>query len=193
MITTAVILAGGKGERMFPITEFQPKALVPIHGVPIIKLQVEQLQRLGIQRVYILTGHFGEDIQNYIITQSFQIEVTFIQSDPNFEPGKRLVDSFSVLPDEFLLIYCDNFIPNDKMISDQINSLKEMSMILQLRDAGNIGLKNDGECIYLSKSRQTTTPYVELGYLSIRSEDFKVILQETLDLNLAFKIYSEKF
>ena len=193
MITTAVILAGGKGERMFPITEFQPKALVPIHGVPIIKLQVEQLQRLGIQRVYILTGHFGEDIQNYITTQSFQIEVTFIQSDPNFEPGKRLVDSFSVLPGEFLLIYCDNFIPNDKMISDQINSLKEMSMILQLRDAGNIGLKNDGECIYLSKSRQTTTPYVELGYLSIRSEDFKKILQEKLDLNLAFKIYSEKY
>ena len=193
MITTAVILAGGKGERMFPITEFQPKALVPIHGVPIIKLQVEQLQRLGIQRVYILTGHFGEYIQNYVKTQSFEMEIVCIQSDPNFEPGKRLLNSLSILPDEFLLLYCDNFIPDDKLISDQINSSKEISMILQSRGAGNIKLKNDEECIYLSRDRDTTTPYVELGYLSIRSEDFKEILKETLDLNLTFKMYSENY
>ena len=190
---SAVILAGGRGERMLPITEFQPKALVPIFGVPIIKLQIEQLQRLGIRKVHILTGHLGEDIQNYIKTQSFEIEVICIQSDPNFEPGKRLVNSLSVLPDEFLLLYCDNFIPDDKLILDQIHSPKEVSMILQVRDAGNIKLKNGEECFYMSKDRHATTPYVELGYLSIRSEDFKEILQETLDLNLTFKIYSEKY
>ena len=193
MHDSAVILAGGRGERMLPITEFQPKALVPIFGVPIIRLQIEQLQRLGIQKVHILTGHFGEDIENYIQTQSFKIEVVCIQSDPNFEPGKRLVNSLPVLPAEFLLLYCDNFIPDDKLISDQINSPKEVSMILQVRDAGNIELKNGEECIYMSKDRHATTPYVELGYLSIRSEDFKEILQETLDLNITFKIYSEKY
>lgn len=177
---------------MLPITEFQPKALVPIFGVPIIKLQIEQLQRLGIRKVHILTGHFGEDIQNYIQTQSFKIEVVCIQSDPNFEPGKRLVNSLPILPAEFLLLYCDNFIPNDELISDQINSLKEVSMILQVRDAGNIELKDDEECIYMSKNRNTSTPYVELGYLSIRSKIFKEILKDTLDLNLTFKMYSEK-
>ena len=36
MISTALILAGGKGERMMPLTELQPKALVPINGVPIL-------------------------------------------------------------------------------------------------------------------------------------------------------------
>ena len=193
MHDSAVILAGGRGERMLPITEFQPKALVPVHGVPIVKLQIEQLQRLGIQRVHILTGHFGEDIQNYIKAQSFEIEVVCIQSDPNFEPGKRLVNSLSVLPDEFLLLYCDNFIPDDELVLDQINSLKEISMILQVRDTGNLELKNGQECIYVSKDRSTGTPYVELGYVSVRSEDFKEILKETLDLNLTFKIYSEKY
>ena len=44
MIKTAVILAGGKGERMMPLTELQPKALVPIHGVPILKLQIEEIK-----------------------------------------------------------------------------------------------------------------------------------------------------
>ena len=193
MITTAVILAGGKGERMLPITEFQPKALVPILGTPIIKLQIEQLQKLGIQRVHILTGHFGEDIRNYIETQSFEIEVVCLKSDPNFEPGKRLANSLSTLPDELLLLYCDNFIPDDELISVQINSLEEISMILQVRDTGNFELKNDEECVYVSKDRSSGSPYVELGYLSIRSDDFKEILKETLDLNLTFKIYSEKY
>ena len=192
MHDSAVILAGGKGERMLPITEFQPKALVPILGVPIIKLQIEQLQRLGIQRVHILTGHFGEDIQNYIETQSFEIEVVCIQSDPSFSPGKRLVNSLSVLPNEFLLLYCDNFIPNDEIVSDQINSTTDMSMILQVREAGNIELK-DEVCIYVNIERKPSTPYVELGYLSIRSKDFIEILKETQDLNLAYEMYSEKY
>ena len=45
MIETAVILAGGKGERMLPITEFQQKALVPVLGIPILKLQIDQLEK----------------------------------------------------------------------------------------------------------------------------------------------------
>ena len=51
MIKTAVILAGGKGERMMPLTELQPKALVPIHGVPVLKLQIDQLIRNNITKI----------------------------------------------------------------------------------------------------------------------------------------------
>ena len=54
MINTAFILAGGKGERMLPITALQPKALVPINGVPIIKLQVDQLIRNNVTKIIIL-------------------------------------------------------------------------------------------------------------------------------------------
>ena len=53
MIKTAVSLAGGKGERMMPLTELQPKALVPIHGVPILKLQIDQLIRNDITKIII--------------------------------------------------------------------------------------------------------------------------------------------
>ena len=44
----AVILAGGRGERMMPVTEIMPKPLIPINGQPILAHQLWQLERLGI-------------------------------------------------------------------------------------------------------------------------------------------------
>ena len=192
MITTAVILAGGRGERMLPITEFLPKALVPVLGIPMLKLQITQLERLGIQKIVILTGHFGEDIQSYINSQTFKIDITCIQSESNLEPGERLARSLSSFSSEFLLLYCDNFIPNDEMVLSQINSNSEVSMVLQLRGSGNIQLRDNLACVYIQKDRDPNNPYVELGYISIKSENFKSILMETLDLNLSFKLFSER-
>jgi D-glycero-D-manno-heptose 1,7-bisphosphate phosphatase len=192
MITTAVILAGGRGERMLPITEFLPKALVPFLGIPMLKLQITQLERLGIQKIVILTGHFGEDIQSYINSQTFKIDIICIQSEPNLEPGERLARSLSSFSNEFLLLYCDNFIPDDEMVLSQINSDSEVSMVLQLRDSGNIQLRDNLACVYIQKDRDSNNPYVELGYISIRSENFKSILMENLDLNLSFKTFSER-
>lgn len=192
MHRTAVILAGGKGERMLPVTEFQPKALVPVLGVPILKLQIDQLERLGIQKIVILTGHLGEAIKTYISKQSFNVEIVCIQSDPDLEPGERLARHFYALPKDFLLLYCDNFIPEDEVILRQINSDTDLSMILQLRDSGNFQIVDNLTCVYIQKDRNPSSPYVELGYISIKSEKFKIILSQTLDLNLSFKIYSEQ-
>lgn len=192
MHETAVILAGGRGERMLPITEFLPKALVPVLGVPMLKLQIDQLERLGIQKIVILTGHLGDEIQSYINSQSYKIEIVCIQSEPNFEPGERLARSLQSLPEEFLLLYCDNFIPDDEVVSSQINSESEMSMVLQLRDSGNIQIIDSFACVYIQKDRDSRSPYVELGYISIKSENFKSILLQTLDLNLSFKLFSEQ-
>lgn len=192
MITSAVILAGGKGQRMLPITEFQPKALVPVLGIPILKRQIDQLERVGIRKITILTGHFGNDIQNYVNSQSFKIDIVCIQSEPNLEPGERLARSLSSFSKEFLLLYCDNYIPDDEIVLRQINSDSKVSMVLQFRDSGNIQLRDNSTCVYIQKKRDSYSPYVELGYISIRSEDFTKILLETLDLNLSFKLFSEK-
>lgn len=153
MITSAVILAGGKGQRMLPITEFQPKALVPVLGIPILKRQIDQLERVGIRKITILTGHFGNDIQNYVNSQSFKIDIVCIQSEPNLEPGERLARSLSSFSKEFLLLYCDNYIPDDEIVLRQINSDSKVSMVLQFRDSGNIQLRDNSTCVYIQKTR----------------------------------------
>ena len=61
----AVILAGGRGERMIPITNLIPKPLIPIQGRPILAHQLDQLERLKFKEVYILTGYLSEAIESF--------------------------------------------------------------------------------------------------------------------------------
>jgi NDP-sugar pyrophosphorylase family protein len=61
----AVILAGGRGERIRPISDTLPKALVPIDGKPILAHQIEQLERVGVKEIFILTGYLAKSIASY--------------------------------------------------------------------------------------------------------------------------------
>ena len=191
MIKTAVILAGGKGERMMPITEFQPKALVPINGVPILKLQIIQLIDCGVTKIYVLTGHLGQQIQEYINTLNLSIKVICVNTDPNLNPGERLVKSFNLIKDDFILLYCDNYISNDEVIKKQLNSLTGVTLLLQKRERGNISVKNKNYAIYKGKKRKPENPYVELGYIAIRSTEFKDFLAKLMDINLALEEFSK--
>jgi NDP-sugar pyrophosphorylase family protein len=62
----AVILAGGTGTRLKPITDYVPKPLIPISNVPIIEWQIKYLKKFGINDFVICTGYKTDQIQNYL-------------------------------------------------------------------------------------------------------------------------------
>ncbi|WP_229852916.1 nucleotidyltransferase family protein [Streptomyces albospinus] len=62
----AVILAGGKGNRLLPLTRERPKAMVEVHGVPILRHQLDWLARCGVERVVVSAGHLAEAIVWYL-------------------------------------------------------------------------------------------------------------------------------
>ncbi len=62
----AVILAGGIGTRLKPITDFVPKPLIPINNIPIIEWQIRHLKKFGIRDLVICTGYKTDQIQNYL-------------------------------------------------------------------------------------------------------------------------------
>ena len=61
----AIILAGGKGERLRPFTEDRPKCMVEILGVPLLGYQLQWLSSQGITDVIISCGYRHEVIQSY--------------------------------------------------------------------------------------------------------------------------------
>lgn len=61
----AVILAGGKGTRLRPLTTSLPKPLVPVGDHPILEILLRQLKRTGFRDVVISTGHLAELITAY--------------------------------------------------------------------------------------------------------------------------------
>lgn len=60
-----VILAGGKGVRLYPITQVIPKPLVPLGGKPIMEIVIRQLKDQGFRRITLAVGYMAELIQAY--------------------------------------------------------------------------------------------------------------------------------
>ena len=61
----AIILAGGKGVRLAPVTDVIPKPLVPIGGRPILEIVIGQLQRHGFGEITLAVGYMADLIRAY--------------------------------------------------------------------------------------------------------------------------------
>jgi NDP-mannose synthase len=61
----AIILAGGKGVRLYPITQVIPKPLVPIREMPILEIVIRQLKKQGIERITLAVGYMANLIRAY--------------------------------------------------------------------------------------------------------------------------------
>ncbi|MGQ0606664.1 MAG: nucleotidyltransferase family protein [Candidatus Nitrosotenuis sp.] len=61
-----IILAGGLGSRLKPITDYVPKSLIPINNIPLIEWQIKQLKKFGINNFIICTGYKTDQIENYL-------------------------------------------------------------------------------------------------------------------------------
>ena len=61
----AVIMAGGRGTRLRPLTGSMPKPMVPILDKPVLALTVSSLVRSGITDIAMTLGYMPERIINY--------------------------------------------------------------------------------------------------------------------------------
>ena len=61
----AIILAGGKGERLRPLTGDRPKVMVPLLGKPILEYQIEWLLENGVADFVLACGHLHHVIEEY--------------------------------------------------------------------------------------------------------------------------------
>ena len=63
----ALILAGGLGTRLRPLTKSTPKPLVAIAGKPLLQYHLEQMQKYGVMDIMINTHHLADQIDHFVI------------------------------------------------------------------------------------------------------------------------------
>jgi putative nucleoside diphosphate sugar pyrophosphorylase len=62
----AVIMAGGRGKRLSPLTDTMPKPMLRLGDKPIIEHNIDRLISFGIKKIYISVKYLGEQIVNYL-------------------------------------------------------------------------------------------------------------------------------
>ena len=65
LIKQAVILCGGLGTRLKPITDHVPKPMAEVNGKPFLEYLILQLKDNGIKEILLLTGYKKENIEEY--------------------------------------------------------------------------------------------------------------------------------
>ena len=83
-----LILAGGRGTRLQPITDSLPKPMIPVAGKPILERMLNHLVGFGINQVVLSVGHLGQIIEDYFTDGSrFGCEITYLREDPHSPRG----------------------------------------------------------------------------------------------------------
>ncbi|MBO0728518.1 MAG: NTP transferase domain-containing protein, partial [Acidimicrobiaceae bacterium] len=110
-----IILAGGLGTRMRPMTETMPKALVPVLGTPFADWQLEHLAGQGVRRVVYSVGYRGEMLREHVGDGSrFGLSVTWVDEGPQLRGtggALRLALEIGVLDEAFFVLYGDSYLP----------------------------------------------------------------------------------
>ena len=95
----ALILAGGKGERLRPLTDTLPKPMVPVCGKPILQRQVEWLKEGSVDGVVFLAGYLWETIRDYFGDGSgFGISAEYSIEDSPLGRGGAIKQGYPLAP-----------------------------------------------------------------------------------------------
>ena len=104
----AIILAGGKGRRLEPLTGILPKPLLPIGGRPILSILLEGLEAAGVGDVAIVVGHLGELVRSYVGDgQAFGVRVTYFEQPEQLGSGDAIVRAADFIDDTVMVIAGD--------------------------------------------------------------------------------------
>ncbi|TCP69691.1 sugar phosphate nucleotidyltransferase [Baia soyae] len=103
----AVIMTGGKGERMRPYTHVFPKGLLPIDGIPLLDILVRQCRYYGFHRITMACGYLATMIQNYFQNgEKWGLEIDYLKEDVPLGTAGALRD-ISCEQESMLVMNCD--------------------------------------------------------------------------------------
>jgi NDP-sugar pyrophosphorylase family protein len=87
----AVVMAGGEGQRLRPITEKIPKPMVDIGGAPLLERLVRRLAKAGVTRIYLAVNYLGEVIERHFGDGSaFGIDIRYLREKEKLGTGGAL-------------------------------------------------------------------------------------------------------
>ena len=174
----AVILAGGLGTRLRPITDSIPKPMIEFHGKPFLEYLLIMLVDQGFKRVALLLGYLPEKIIGYFEDgKKWGLEITYSVTDIEDDTGLRLQKAKHLLDPVFLLMYCDNYWPMnfsclwEKFTSVNVSALVTVYLNKDNYTKSNIKIDKDDFIEIYDKSRTAKELQgVDIGFFILRKE-----------------------
>jgi NDP-sugar pyrophosphorylase family protein len=175
----AVILAGGLGTRLWPLTKEIPKPMVRVAGRPYLEHQLRLLARQSIADVVLLIGYLGSQIEEHVGDGAhLGLHVRYSREPRPLGTGGALREARHLLADLFVIIYGDSYLPiHYAQVADRLTASQATGVMVVYRDpAGetsvskNVALDESGLVSRYDKTAvgDPQLQYVEAGVLAFR-------------------------
>lgn len=187
----AVILAGGRGTRLAPLTDTLPKPMIAFHGRPFLEYLIEMLREQGFERVLLLLGYLPDVIRDHFGDgRRWGLDVDYVVSPVEDETGLRVKRALPRLDPVFVLMYCDNYWPMPfRRMWDRFAAAAADAMVTIYDNADgatrdNVRVDEDGFVAAYDKSRRSPgLAGVDIGFLVMR----RALVEAFPDGNLSFE------
>ena len=134
--TPVIIMAGGKGTRLYPYTKILPKPLIPVGDIPILERIMNRFTKYGVRSFYLTVNYRKEMIKSYFSETSPDFEIRYIEED---EP-LGTAGSIRLIKEKFdrpvIVTNCDILIEADyeDVLRHHMNSGNDLTIVSSLKN-----------------------------------------------------------
>jgi len=181
----AVIMAGGYGTRLRPLTNIIPKPMVPIIDKPVIEYIVKHLKKYGFNDIIITLGYKPQEIMSYLGDGSrYGVKIRYSVEDLPLGTAGSVKSVYDMLSKTFLVISGDSFTNGNlyEVAKYHATHPKAITMVVkELEDVKGFGVvkfDSDGDILsFVEKPEKSNEKFVNTGMYMIE----KKILQNIHD------------
>ena len=166
-----IILAGGKGKRLRPITDYVPKPLIPIKNISIIEWQIKYLKKFGISEIIVCSGYKTKMIENYLNNKKLGIKITFSVEDKPLGTGGAIKKAGKKIKDRSFLVINGDIITN----IDLKKLIKKNNAIaaIQLRTKFGILQTDKDKIMKFDEKKEIENLWMNAGIYHLNKETLK--------------------
>lgn len=152
-----IMMAGGRGSRLFPYTKVLPKPLIPIGEIPISEHIINQFHRQGCVEFYLVVNHKKNMIKAYYNEIEHDYEIHFIDEDEPLGTGGGLSLLKGIIRETCVLTNCDILIREDfsKILQYHKDNENKITMICSAKrfhiPYGVVHIKEGGTIDYMEE------------------------------------------
>ncbi|MDC0173808.1 nucleotidyltransferase family protein [Nitrosopumilus sp.] len=167
----AIILAGGRGKRLKPVTDYVPKPLVPIKNIPIIEWQIRYLKKYGITEVIICTGYKADMIESYLSMKKLGIKIKFSIEKTPLGTGGAIKKAGKLINDKSFFVINGDTITNIDL--HELASKKNTIAAIELRTKYGILETESDKIINFKEKKEISDTWMNAGIYHLQKEVLK--------------------
>ena len=178
-----VILAGGLGTRMRPLTYELPKVLIPVNGKAFLHHQIDLLKEHGIRDIVLCVGHLADQIRTHFGDGGWLgVRIRYGEErEMLLGTAGALKNAEPLLEDDFFLLYGDSYLPMDyREVMRYFRPRGALGLMVVYHNSNqfersNVIVRDGRVAVYDKEGRTPGMEYINSGLSVLRKEALSLV------------------